>query len=56
MPQLDLAIHRLIAQQVRRSFAHKDGALPSVERATSTEQATLINLMKSSKVSLPCCL
>lgn len=51
MSQLQPELYLKIAQQVKRVFPVYDGAVPAIKKAINAEQATLVNLMKSSKVS-----
>ena len=49
-PRLDPDILLLIAQHVKYQIPTKVNLLPSVGKAIKTEQSTLINLMKTTKV------
>jgi len=52
IPQLKPEIYLLIAQHVGRSFPVHQSPSPAVEQAIDTDQETLLNLMKVSKVSI----
>ena len=50
-PELDAAILLLIAQHVKRPLPSAYGNHPLVEKAVNIDRETLVNLMKTSKVS-----
>jgi len=50
-PELDAAILLLIAQHVKRPLPSAYGNHPLVEKAVNIDRLTLVNLMKTSKVS-----
>jgi hypothetical protein len=51
-PRLDPALLLLIAKHVTRSFPVHDGTFSAVGKAVNADQETLLNLMKTSRVSL----